>query len=157
MALQQCKECGNEVSTKAKKCPHCGVRNPTVTAKQAWAGFLVFLLLVGGCVAALDSVETSAPPLTAEEQARQDRETQLSDAFSAWDGSHKALTLMIKDSMNDPNSYEHIATRYIDRGETLFVITEFRGKNAFGGMVKTTVRATTNALTGEVIEIISQD
>lgn len=28
MALKNCKECGKEVSSSAKKCPHCGVKNP---------------------------------------------------------------------------------------------------------------------------------
>lgn len=28
MALKSCKECGQEVSTDAKECPNCGVRNP---------------------------------------------------------------------------------------------------------------------------------
>lgn len=29
MALKKCKECGKEVSTSAKKCPNCGVKDPT--------------------------------------------------------------------------------------------------------------------------------
>lgn len=28
MALIKCKECGHEISSKARVCPHCGVRNP---------------------------------------------------------------------------------------------------------------------------------
>lgn len=28
MALVNCKECGQQVSTTAKTCPHCGVENP---------------------------------------------------------------------------------------------------------------------------------
>ena len=27
MALIKCNECGNEISDKAKKCPHCGKKN----------------------------------------------------------------------------------------------------------------------------------
>ena len=57
--------------------------------------------------------------------------------------------------MNDPNSYEHAETRYSDKGDHLIVSTTFRGKNAFGGVVKNMVIAKVD-LNGNVIEIISQ-
>lgn len=28
MGLTECRECGEDVSSQAKKCPHCGVTNP---------------------------------------------------------------------------------------------------------------------------------
>ncbi|MEI7065353.1 hypothetical protein [Dickeya chrysanthemi] len=46
MALTKCKECKKEVSTSAKVCPHCGVKNPSTTAGQVlwswcyWFGVL---------------------------------------------------------------------------------------------------------------------
>ncbi len=37
MALTKCKECKKEVSTSAKTCPHCGVKDPGFGAKtEAW-------------------------------------------------------------------------------------------------------------------------
>lgn len=38
MALKACRECGNQVSTKAEICPHCGVRSPTREVLDIWAG-----------------------------------------------------------------------------------------------------------------------
>jgi hypothetical protein len=32
MALNPCRECGQEVSTEASVCPHCGISNPTAAA-----------------------------------------------------------------------------------------------------------------------------
>ena len=55
--------------------------------------------------------------------------------------------------MNDPDSYEHDETRYIDNGDHLVVITSFRGKNAFGGVVRNAVTAKTD-MNCTVIEII---
>jgi len=45
MALKKCRECGKEVSSKAKTCPHCGVNNP-VKKNRFWK-WVVFLGSVG--------------------------------------------------------------------------------------------------------------
>ncbi len=58
--------------------------------------------------------------------------------------------------MNDPESYEHVETRFRDDGNSIFVITEFRGKYAFGGKVKITVSARV-VFEGNVIEVINQN
>lgn len=48
MALVKCKECGENVSTKAKKCPKCGAKAPRKTAPITWAvlGLIVFGLYI---------------------------------------------------------------------------------------------------------------
>jgi hypothetical protein len=56
--------------------------------------------------------------------------------------------------MNDPDSYKHEKTVYSDKGDYLIVIMTFRGKNAFGGMVKNTVTAKVS-LNGEVLQILN--
>lgn len=82
-----------------------------------------------------------------------ERKKIIEAQFSAWDGSHRGLERVIKKSMNDPDSYEHDETRYIDRGDYLIVICRFRGKNAFGGVVRNTVKAKVD-LQGNVLQII---
>ena len=57
--------------------------------------------------------------------------------------------------MNDPDSYDHFETVYWDKGDHLIVRTTFRGKNAFGGVVKNWVKAKVD-LNGNVIEVIEQ-
>lgn len=69
------------------------------------------------------------------------REEQIKECFSAWDGSHRKLERWVKNNMNDPSSYEHIETRYVDNTTSIGIIMKFRGKNAFGGKVVTTVIA----------------
>lgn len=49
MALIQCKECKKEVSNLAKKCPHCGISKPGMTAKKAGKGCLLLILLILIC------------------------------------------------------------------------------------------------------------
>lgn len=46
MALKECKECKKEVSSTAKTCPHCGVKNPTVTGKDTAKGCLGLIIAV---------------------------------------------------------------------------------------------------------------
>jgi hypothetical protein len=55
MALVKCRECGNEVSTEATACPHCGVKSPAkepgmgLFAKIGLTiiGLFIFLIVVG--------------------------------------------------------------------------------------------------------------
>ena len=101
---------------------------------------VIFIILSGG--------NGEKPALTKAEQ----RVEMIEEQFSVWDGSHRELTKFIKESMNDPSSYEHVKTAYEDREDYLIVETTFRGKNAFGGIVKNTVRAKVS-LDGKIIEI----
>lgn len=53
MALTKCKECGNEISTKADACPKCGAK-PQKTSGCAvivllFFGFILFSAIVGQC------------------------------------------------------------------------------------------------------------
>lgn len=41
MAMKDCRECKKEVSTEAKTCPHCGVKNPT--QKQTSTGMKILI------------------------------------------------------------------------------------------------------------------
>lgn len=43
MAMTKCKECKKDVSTSAKVCPHCGVKNPGV---KTWQGFIVLAVII---------------------------------------------------------------------------------------------------------------
>lgn len=88
--------------------------------------------------------------------AAEARKNRIESQFSAWDGSHRNLERVIKKSMNDPDSYEHAKTVYWDHGDYLMVKTTFRGKNAFGGVVKNSVTAKVS-LDGQVLQILSQN
>lgn len=150
MALVKCKECGAEISKKAKSCPKCGAPNK---ASSSGCGILVLLgigLIVA--IAIIGSPSENASP-SAPKTASQLRTEKIESGFSAWDGSHKKLTELIKASMNDPKSYDHVKTTYGDYGDYLIVRTEFRGKNAFGGVVLNWWKAKCS-LDGQVIELI---
>ena len=44
------------------------------------------------------------------------RRQRLQAQFSGWDGSHRAVEQAIKARMNNPKSYEHVGTTYVDHG-----------------------------------------
>jgi hypothetical protein len=144
MSTKPCKKCGEQVSTGAKNCPHCDVKYPHVSKKAtALVLFVMSVLLV--VIIGMVSKDTPAEA----------RIAMIERHFSSWDGSHMGLTAMIKKNMNEPGSYEHDNTRYLDNGDHLIVITSFRGKNAFGGVVKNSVRAKVD-LEGNVVAILKE-
>lgn len=75
---------------------------------------------------------------------------KISTQFSAWDGSHKRLVEIVKDNMNDPDSFSHADTVFFDKGSRVLVKMTFRGSNAFGGIVKSMASANFD-LNGELI------
>ena len=116
-------------------------------ARKAISLILMLFLLTSCCCGATS--DYSAPGKPAPTRDR------VESQFSAWDGSHPALTRLIKSSMHDPSSYEHVSTYFRDAGSHIVVETTFRGTNAFGAVVINEVLATVD-FEGNVIAIISQ-
>lgn len=90
-----------------------------------------------------------------QEESDQQRKKLIEQQFSPWDGSHVKLTQVIKESMNNPKSYEHVKTVYIDMKDYIIVTTTFRGTNAFDAVVTNTVKAKVS-IDGENIQILEQ-
>lgn len=115
---------------------------------------LVFAPETGGpSPAAPTASAKTQPTLTPEQIAAEEKKKRIEKGFSAWDGSHRQLERFIKEAMNDPDSYSHVETVFWDRGDHLVVRTTYRGKNAFGGVVKEWVKAKAD-LDGNLLEII---
>lgn len=74
--------------------------------------------------------EEKAEPVT--------REKRIEQLFSPLDGSHDGTTEWLKSQLNDPSSLEILEVRYIDRKDSISVITDFTAKNEFGGRVRGT-------------------
>lgn len=100
--------------------------------------------------------ETARVAAAARKRDKENRVERIRSGFSLWDGSHRGLTRMIKASMHDPDSYEHVSTQYSDHGSYLTVTTRFRGRNAFGALVLNSVTAKVD-LDGNVLAILAQE
>ena len=158
MALIICPECRKKISDAADSCPTCGYK---LTPEKIAAikkkgnvgcfivGFIIFIVFIIFISNPPSNTKTATPKV-------ETRQEKIEKHFSAWDGSHYGLTRVIKKSMNDPDSYEHVETRVWDRGDYLFVETTFRGKNAYGGLILDHVTARVD-LNGNVIEIMRDE
>ncbi len=103
-------------------------------------------------------------------------EEWINNQFSIWDGKHKKLTELIKDSLNDSKSFKHIETNYIDVSDAqmqtivnetlktvgyseraeigdLFIMEEFSAKNGFNATIKCMAYGIVRADTDNVILI----
>lgn len=72
MALINCKDCGKEVSTEAKACPHCGAKPPKTPSKH---GFPIAAILIIGIIAWLNH-QASIPESPEARAEREERATQ---------------------------------------------------------------------------------
>jgi len=78
------------------------------------------------------------------------RSEVVDSSFLPFIGVHEELENAIKPSMNDPDSYQHVQSRYQDNTTTIYVITTFRGKNSFGGIITSQAEATLDGNTGKL-------
>ena len=74
--------------------------------------------------------------------------------FSSWDGSNPELVALVKQGMHDPSSFEHIETRFTDKGDVYRIMMVFRGKNGFNATVTQTVTATLDKKTRTISEFV---
>lgn len=93
--------------------------------------------------------------------AKANRQTWIESQFNWWDGRHEALSDLIKQNLNDSDSFKHVDVSYIDVSDEermnvvnttlkdagfserveigdLFVLEEFTAKNAFNATIKST-------------------
>jgi hypothetical protein len=65
MAITQCKECKKDVSSSATTCPHCGIKNPGISGKDAGKGCLgvfAFVIIFAAVMASCDDDSSSSSP-----------------------------------------------------------------------------------------------
>lgn len=77
----------------------------------------------------------------------------VNNQFSSFDGSHIKLTEYIKETLNDPDSYEHVETKYKLKDKYIHVIVTFRGANKFGSIITKTLNANCDLYTGNVLKV----
>lgn len=136
MAVVKCKECGGQVSTKAKTCPTCGAKAPKQTSRLTW---LILICILGLVALAAFSPK---PPLKSAEQiaqeAAQAKKQAEADAVrqkerDAEQVKYSAIAAgkaAIVKRLNDPESAKFGQVVFREPG---FVCGYVNAKNGFGG------------------------
>lgn len=146
MAFINCRHCGTQTSDKRSKCPKCGEKLEYSAPKKP-------LSFSQKCLAISIVLFSFLFLLDANKSPEQKRADRIERQFHSIDGSHVGLERAIKASMGDPDSYEHIVTRSWDMGDHLVVYTAYRARNAFGGMVKSSIKVKAG-LDGTILYVI---
>lgn len=129
MALKPCKECKKEVSTSAKICPHCGVKDPGVGAKETMIGGLIILAIAGvlfvSCSSS-DKEKTEKPAASAQTDAECMKDLQCI-------GNKGTVTAGVK----CPRQIEKLAKGAVKWTDGTFEpkFSHFRWKDKEGGIV----------------------
>lgn len=134
MALIERPECGRNVSTQAKSCPHCGARMP-------YRPSLAFILIAGLIVvfavkANYEMGHDTAPAPTADEIAAKEAEQRR----------HLAVAIVakkVKNALREPESVVWESIGADEKAQTICL--SYRARNGFGGMTRETVIVTPTA------------
>lgn len=79
--------------------------------------------------------------LQAAQKQKEERQEHIQSMFSSIDGSNMAITDYLKQKLDDPDSYEHVETKWVERQDRLIIYTTFRANNRFGAKIKQVVKA----------------
>lgn len=140
MALIKCKECGNEVSTKAEACPKCGAKVPTdkVGCGTVFGVVILTVIILSVFSSAFDSSSdhaANAEPATcgpADLQCLGDKGTVSAGVYCADQvermAKHSAKWL---DGMLEPK-FSHFRWRNQEKGEITYIGDKVQFQNGFG-------------------------
>lgn len=122
-----------------------------MAAKTVWKRqHKIILGIVTGLLLILILIVSLTPE--PEKSPKEKRAEQIEKSFSVLDGYHINLKKRVIETLNDPNSFEHIETKYWDRDSVIVVRMEFTAKNALGGRTRHHTLAHCT-IEGEVIDI----
>ena len=100
MSLTSCEECGKDVSTKAKTCPHCGVSrsSPSISGLTFVVGGIVFVTMMA-LIISMDNRSSSptrvAPDTTSAQIVCNALRTTDIELNCSFDSSQRRITLIV--------------------------------------------------------------
>lgn len=128
MALTTCKECGGQVSSSARKCPHCGKRRTTLVTKIVG---LFFVLVVASAV--WGSIQSSSAPASSSGVTR--------PAWTPEQQAQYACETFVRKTLHDPDSAEFtgFTSPAEEKGGVYFIQAQLRARNGFHALRMTAV------------------
>ena len=165
MSMTSCKECGNQVSTKAKTCPKCGAKT-----SSGWGigKVLVAIIVIGAVVGAVTgSIEgdkraqseasaeaTRRAALTPEQRKAEDEAKVLDEQRG---NARIACEEFVKKTLHDPGSAEFSDFRTYPASRAkngIWTVTVTgRAKNGFNALRQLAVRCQTELTNGNWVAL----
>lgn len=104
--------------------------------------FYLSLVIVGSIALswlAANEPDVEKGPIVKAEQPKPEpktltREQKIAKEFS-FDGSFIPLVVEVQKQLADPDSFQHVETKVMDREDNLFITMKYRARNSLGGMV----------------------
>lgn len=152
MALEKCKECGNEVSTTAVSCPKCGAkiqRTSMVTKLIAWLiGIIVLISIIANISNSNDEKNRAAveqsrrASLTLEQRTKEDAQKHAEAEIHAKEEIQKEARFQqtlrvvktLKEAMKNPDSFQIDQALANDDGTLVCIV--YRAQNSFGAITR---------------------
>jgi hypothetical protein len=95
-----------------------------------------------------------AERVAAAEQVAHDQKYGFT-CLSLWDGSHDGFVAAVKQTLNDPDSFEHDETKTwpVNAEGRNTILMNFRAKNAFGGTIRVKASGSFDNKTCEDVQV----
>jgi hypothetical protein len=167
MALKPCRECGAEISTLAKTCPHCGVSSPAINIKAVVAGgaLLAFLLLFIVVLAA-SSGGSRGDRIVPSPTCRNDwmkcaNNADMAKHYRGWWDVRHACEREAKDRAKYGNpdfpweSFPNFmrGDNYVKSGKAILMENDAQFSNGFGAMVHVNITCEYDLRTKSVLSV----
>lgn len=140
MALISCKECGKQISSDAKVCPNCGVKNGKPFWKPVLIGLFGLIVVINLTNSFYDSKankrqEARLAAMTPEQRQVEikKKEDERRNSESRAINSATAVS-SLKSSLREPSSLQLDWVGVNEKGS--IVCIDYRAKNGFGGYAK---------------------
>ena len=142
MGMVKCRECGKEVSAKAKNCPHCGIDKPAPESRlRRYLKLGIGVVLVISMVRCISGQEEKKSQALAEAQRIESSKLPEQRAREAAEKAKKEADFQtvvsrlraLKETTKNPNSFELVDAVLMDDGT---LCATYRGKNSFNAIVK---------------------
>ncbi len=175
MAMTECKECKKDVSTSAKVCPHCGIKNPGIKAGEVVKGFLViFFIIIGVSMCSDDestpttniSTQTKAAPQKTPEQIAAE-ELACKQDLQCWGEKHSIAASVRCDSyveklakysfewtdgMLEPK-FSHFRWKNKDQAIVTYIGDKIKFQNGFGAWQNSIYECDYDTATESVLDV----
>ncbi len=113
-----------------------------------------FSTFINKSVVKKQKLKIEAEKLVAQKKAEAEKRAKsFENCMDPWDGSHYKLKWWVEKNLNDPESFEHIETRYKVFKKHANVVMTYRASNLFGAKIIKLIKAKVDLKTCEVLQV----